>query len=123
MPREVDCPDCDGSKNPCKTNHTYGIPADAICGKCGYTNEDHNLCETCQNTGKIMVYTEEEFQEAIGEYANTKLYQEGYRSGVKAEKEVCALICDEYAKCSMSTSEERRIEDIAEELRTREQEK
>jgi len=60
-----------------------------------YDDEEYEECSYCGSTLKTeTVYTEEEFQEAIGEYANTKLYQEGYRSGVLAERERCALICE-----------------------------
>lgn len=78
MSIEIDCPDCGGPYGP---KHISGV---AYCGNC--------------DVGKITVYTEDELQEEIkeacAEYANTKLYQEGYRSGVKEEREACAVSCD-----------------------------
>jgi len=43
---------------------------------------------------RIKMYTEEEFQEAIGEYANTKLYQAGYRSGKKEVENLISTVRD-----------------------------
>jgi len=60
MPREIDCPDCDGDgytaeHDPCDPH------VDGICTNCPIQVQ----CEPCEGTGKIKVYTEEELQEAI----------------------------------------------------------
>ena len=76
MPREIVCPDCGGYGH----RVVQGI---------------HRLNTPCQNPdcnkGKMTVYTQEELQERIhqacSEYADTKLYQEGFRSEVKQERE------------------------------------
>jgi len=50
------------------------------------------------------IYTEAELKEAVdqacGEYVNTKLYQEGYRAGVKAEREACTIEADNWDTCA-----------------------
>ena len=79
MPREIDCPDC-------KWRHTHSSLNPV-------NQHELVLCGNCNN-GKITVYTEEEFQEAIGEYANTKLYQEGYRSGKKEVENLISTVRD-----------------------------
>ncbi len=71
------------------------------CRNCGhieailYDDDEYEECSYCGSTLKTeTVYTEEEFQEAIGEYANTKLYQEGYRSGKKEVENLISTVRD-----------------------------
>ena len=67
MPREIDCPDCDG-KGEYYQYHPdcYQCPVYQDCEKPdGEFCYIPSTCDSCQGTGKITVYTEEEFQEAI----------------------------------------------------------
>lgn len=66
MPREIDCPDCEGTGTIDRTQY-------------GMSDTAYRTCKTCKGEGKIKVYTEVELQEAV-----------------KKAYEKCALIVDSY---------------------------
>lgn len=84
---------------------------------------------SCPKCESILVYetlyTQAELDAIIGDYANTKLYQAGYKAGVKAENEACAVECDKrrdryiYSDPYDSDSEQEAIELCAEAIRAR----
>lgn len=96
---KIDCPECGGSGYIAEYPE-YNIEID-----------DVPKCPDCKD-GKITVYTQAELDEEIGEYANTKLYQSGYQSGVKAEREACANECVDI-QIEYGFSESRDYENIA----------
>ena len=93
MPREIDCDCVDGYK--------VGPNGTTWCNKC-------NLLNLGKTPGKIILYTQTEFDKAV-----------------KAEREACALECDKrrdryiYSDPYDSDSEQEAIELCAEAIRAR----
>ena len=95
MPREIDCPGC---------VIKYGRLL--------------HRCRTCNCTGKIKVYTEQELQEKLG-YVEGLFTPEELQEAIKQEREECALICDNYIMPSQFTTIGDVLEYCAEAIRAR----
>ena len=92
MPREIDCPDCEGKGEIITADRSTYPPSEDFM-KCFNPN--------CNN-GKITVYTGEELQKAI-----------------KAEREECALICEELLLYAGVKGETKALKEAAKQIRAK----